>query len=105
MFVAMNTFKVNPERCGDFEDGWRSRESYLAGFKGFVQFALLKGDEPGDYISHSTWESRADFMAWTESEAFKAAHGRRSMQGVLMGPPQVRFYESVIVERTPAPAS
>ena len=50
LFVAMNQFQVNPERAGEFEANWRSRESHLQGFDGFVQFALLKGDEAGDYV-------------------------------------------------------
>ncbi len=98
MFVAMNQFQVNPERAPDFEQLWRTRESYLSGLEGFVQFSLLKGDEPGDYISHTIWRSRDDFIAWTASEAFRKAHGARTPDGVLVGHPRARFYEAVLVE-------
>jgi heme-degrading monooxygenase HmoA len=97
MFVAMNRFAVNPGRAGDFEDAWRSRESYLESVPGFVRFALLKGDGDGEYISYSTWESRAAFEAWTQSEAFRAAHGQTGMAGVL-APPRVSLYEAVITQ-------
>ncbi|MGE3076163.1 MAG: antibiotic biosynthesis monooxygenase [Dehalococcoidia bacterium] len=96
MFVAMNRFATNDGRGADFEDAWRKRESYLNEVPGFIRFALLKGDSPNEYISHSTWESRAAFEAWTKSEAFKAAHGQTAMAGVLAGPPKVALYEAVI---------
>ncbi len=102
MFIAMNNFKVAPGREADFEKVWRERKSYLNGVPGFVQFALLRGDGPGEYISHSTWESRAAFVAWTESDAFVQGHRQGgSLMGVLEGPPHVSTYEAVIVE-TPA---
>jgi heme-degrading monooxygenase HmoA len=99
MFIAMNQFQVNPERGADFESAWRTRESYLQGLDGFVQFALLKGDEPGDYISHTTWRSRADFVAWTQSDAFRRAHGSGMQEGIIVGHPRARFYDAVIEER------
>lgn len=105
MFIAMNQFKVNPERAQDFEAAWRTRESYLQGFSGFEQFALLRGDEPGDYISHTIWTSRADFLAWTQSDAFRQAHAGGMAEGVLEGHPRARFYDAVIVESGTAAAA
>jgi heme-degrading monooxygenase HmoA len=99
MFIAMNNFKVAPGKESDFETVWRERESYLSGVPGFVQFALLRGDAQGEYISHSTWESRAAFVAWTQSDAFVQGHRQGgSLMGVLEGPPHVQTYEAVIVE-------
>ncbi len=96
-FIAMNHFTVNPERAGEFEEHWRKRETFLAEVPGFVHFALLRGDEPGRFISHSTWESRAAFEAWTESEAFRKAHAQaRTPAGVLQGPPRVECWEMVL---------
>ena len=99
MFVAMNHFKVNPGREADFEEQWRSRRSYLNEVPGFVQFALLKGDGQGEYISHTIWQDRAAFVAWTQSPAFAAGHRQGSVQGVLQGPPQVKLYDAVLVQR------
>jgi heme-degrading monooxygenase HmoA len=56
-FIAMNHFQVNPERGDEFEEHWRKRESYLHEVPGFRHFALLRGDEPGSYVSHSTWRA------------------------------------------------
>lgn len=52
MFIAMNRFRVQPGKGDEYEQIWQERESHLAGVPGFVQFALLCGDD-GEYISHS----------------------------------------------------
>jgi len=103
MFIAMNHFQVNPERTAEFEEHWRRRETYLAEVPGFRRFALLRGEEPGRYVSHSTWESRAAFEAWTRSEAFRRAHAQaRTPEGVLAGPPRLETWEAVLEEPAPA---
>lgn len=99
MFIAMNQFAVEPARAEDFERSWRERESYLGEVPGFQSFALLKGDDPGDYISHTTWDSRDAFLAWAQSEAFRKAHGERMPDGILKEHPRARFYDAVIEER------
>ena len=79
MFIAMNRFRVKKGSEGDFERVWLSRDTHLEKVPGFVEFHLLKGPELEDhtlYASHSVWQSRAAFEAWTRSEAFRAAHSR-----------------------------
>jgi heme-degrading monooxygenase HmoA len=99
MFVAMNNFRVASGKGEEFERIWKERESYLSDVPGFVAFALLRGDTEGEYISHSTWQDRDAFMAWTQSEAFVKGHRQGgSLMGVLEGPPQVTMYDAVIVE-------
>ena len=104
MFIAMNQFAVNEGRGADFEEQWRTRESYLAEHEGFVHFALLKGDEPGDYVSHTIWRSREDFLRWTQSDSFRKAHSERTSEGILAGHPRARFYDAVVTEPGPVPA-
>lgn len=117
-FVANNVFKVKKEGCQQFEEIWKNRESNLKDNPGFVRFALLKGDEEGEYISQSTWASRQDFKNWTQSQSFSKAHGksegahgksegaqgekpkeskRAGMAELLDGPPKPRMYEAVTV--------
>ena len=46
---------------------------------GFVEFHLLKGPEAETYTlysSHTVWQNKAAFEAWTKSEEFRAAHAR-----------------------------
>ncbi len=107
MFVAMNNFKVAPGKGEEFEEIWRTRETYLQDVPGFVRFALLRcegeghgegaGDGLGEYISHSTWQDRAAFTAWMSSDAFVKGHRQGgSLMGVLVGPPQVKLYDAVV---------
>ena len=101
MFIAMNTFTVNDSRHSEFEDVWTNRERHLKEMKGFMNFKLLKGEAnegKRDYISHSSWESKEDFWAWTESEQFKLAHKNRTPEGIIMGPPKFRSYEVILEE-------
>ena len=100
MFIAMNRFRIAPGRESDFEKIWRDRKSYLDEVPGFREFHLLKG--PSDstltlYASHTVWESRKAFEDWTNSEAFRAAHGQaRAPEGTYLGPPQFEGFESVL---------
>ena len=103
MFIAMNKFKVNAGREADFEQIWADRDTYLDQVPGFIHFTLLRGDAEGEYISHSTWENRDAFMAWTQSEAFRKGHAQGSMAGILSGAPVVSLYESALVQEAGGP--
>ena len=97
-YLAMNRFSVNVEREADWEAIWKNRETYLQDVPGFVQFMLLRGAEPGDYISYSQWESKEAFFAWTQSEAFRKGHAQGGIGDVLKGPPILGLFEPVITE-------
>ena len=100
MYIAMNRFRVNEGHENVFEEIWRRRESYLDEVPGFKTFHLLRGETregATTFVSHSTWESRDAFVAWTESAAFRKAHGdARSPQGTLAGHPVFEGYEVVL---------
>ena len=79
MFIAMNRFRVTKGSEAAFEHVWLSRDGHLDEVPGFVEFHLLKGPEAEDhtlYSSHTVWQSKAAFEAWTKSEEFRAAHAR-----------------------------
>jgi heme-degrading monooxygenase HmoA len=97
IFIAMNQFDVDPARGEEFEARWRERETYLAEVPGFLRFALLRSGDGSHYLSHSTWQSRAAFEAWTRSESFRKAHQQARMpEGVLRGHPKLATYEAVL---------
>ena len=83
-----------------FENIWRGRDSKLSGVPGFKTFNLIRGDTKDDftlYASHTTWNSKDDFIAWTKSESFREAHknaGRHS--DVYQGHPVFEGFEIVI---------
>jgi len=84
MFIAMNRFQVVKGSEEAFERLWQSRDSYLNEMAGFVEFHLLKGPKPRTttlYSSHTVWESKAAFEAWTTSEQFRKSHARAGNSG------------------------
>ena len=97
MFIAMNWFRATKGSETAFEQVWLSRDTHLHQVPGFVEFHLLKGPEAEDhtlYASHTVWENRAVFEAWTKSEAFRAAHHRASENKPLyIGQPQFEGFE------------
>ena len=100
MFIAMNRFKIAPGFEEGFERVWRERDTFLSEVPGFKAFSLLKGPETQEYVlyaSHSTWESRQAFDAWTESDAFRKAHAQASApKGTYLGHPELETFESVL---------
>ncbi|SME89198.1 Heme-degrading monooxygenase HmoA [Tistlia consotensis] len=99
MFVAMNRFRIKPGREAEFEEIWRSRDSHLKAVPGFRAFHLLKGparEGQALYATHTVWDSKADFEAWTRSEAFRLAHaGAGSKRDLYLGPPEFEGFEPV----------
>ena len=83
--------------------GWRSCPPdalwHLDSVPGFVAFHLMKGPEGEDhtlYASHTVWQDRATFEAWTRSEAFRAAHRNAgSGEPLFIGHPNLETFESV----------
>lgn len=100
MFIAMNRFRIALGREDVFEEMWRSRESHLDDVDGFREFHLLRGptdDEATLFASHSIWDSRASFEAWTESEAFRKAHAQaRAPEGTYLEHPRFEGFEVVL---------
>jgi len=99
MFIAMNRFQVIPGEEEAFEQVWLSRDTYLDGVPGFVEFHLLRGSTYEDHTlfsSHTVWQSRADFEAWTKSEVFRQAHKNAgSGKPMYLGPPRLELFEVI----------
>ena len=88
--------KARPVEPSESERGSEGRRAWEA---------LLRGEEPGHYASHTTWASRADFEAWTRSEAFRKAHAQAPLpKGLLLGHPQLVTWEAVLEEEPGASA-
>jgi heme-degrading monooxygenase HmoA len=108
MFIAMNRFKVIKEEASAFEAMWLGRESHLEKNPGFVEFHMLRGPEREDHIlysSHTIWESRAAFDAWTTSEHFRAAHrhaGSENRRRMTVAHPEFEGFEVIQTVENPA---
>ncbi len=100
MYIAMNRFRIAEGREGVFEDLWRNRESGLKDVPGFREFRLLRAATQEGvtlFASHTVWESHETFEAWTNSEAFRKAHGQsRAPEGTYLGPPVFEGFEVVL---------
>ena len=101
MFIAMNRFKIALGFEEGFEKVWRERDSFLSNVPGFKTFSLLKGPVREDhvlYASHTIWESKQAFEDWTESEAFRKAHGQASApKGTYLSHPELETFEAVVL--------
>ncbi len=99
MYIAMNRFQVALGNEDAFQTVWTSRDTFLAGVPGFVEFHLLRGPTLEDHTlfsSHTVWRSHADFEAWTKSEAFRAAHRNAGDNKPLyIGHPRFEGFEVV----------
>lgn len=99
MFIAMNRFRIALGKEAEFEEIWKQRETNLPGMPGFLAFHLLRGpttEQHTLFASHTLWASRADFEAWTQSEAFRRSHGGAARSaGLYLGPPQFEGFEVV----------
>ena len=51
MYVAMNRFRINVEREAEWEQIWHERKTFLPDAEGFLHFMMMRGAEPGDYVS------------------------------------------------------
>lgn len=100
MYIAMNRFRIALGKEEEFIEIWKGRESRLDGVPGFREFHLLQGpttEEHTLFASHTVWDSHDDFVAWTESEAFRKAHASAGGgKDVYLGPPQFEGFEVVI---------
>lgn len=100
MFIAMNRFKVVKGEEEAFEQIWASRRTRLEEMEGFVSFRLLRGPEREDhtlYASHTMWETKASFLAWTTSQQFRDSHkdagGNRPL---YLGRPEFEGFDAVL---------
>ena len=99
-FIAMNRFKIILGKEDDFENVWKTRETFLDDVNGFLSFNLLRGDSTDEYTlysSHSIWQSKEHFIAWTKSEAFRKAHKNAGENKPLyLGHPEFEGFNVVL---------
>ena len=96
MYIAMSRLKVLSGKEAEFEVLWKTQSTETSGIKGFKKFNLFIGNLNKDfsiYIFHSEWNSENDFINWTKSDIFQAAHKNPTPQGNLyLGPPDFDGY-------------
>lgn len=83
MFVAMNVFTCEDETSAkSLEERFLKRSGLVDKAPGFIAFDFLKcAENPKRMISMSRWNSKADFDAWTKSQAFEQGHQHAKASG------------------------
>ncbi len=77
MITVSNRIYVNSEYADQFESNFQNRAGLVDNMQGFISNQLLRPVKEGEpYIVLTFWESRADFDAWVQSDAFKQGHAR-----------------------------
>ena len=111
MFIAMNRFRIARGSEEAFEQVWLNRDSQLNTVPGFVEFHLLKGPEAEDhtlYASHTVWQSKSAFEAWTKSDEFRRAHARadnKTGESLYLGHPKFEGFDVILSERKSSAAA
>src|SRR5271168_4837135 len=99
MFIAMNRYNVVHAAQAASERVATTRDNHLSGGSGLIALPLLRGPEHDDHVlysSHTLWRSRADFEAWTRSEAFRLAHRDAGTNRPLyLGHPEFEGFEVI----------
>ena len=100
MYIAMNRFKIINGHEKEFENVWKTRDTFLDKVPGFIKFNLIKGKQGEEftlYASHSLWNSQKYFIEWTQSESFRNAHKNAGKNKKLyVGHPEFEGFEIVI---------
>lgn len=102
MIVVSNRIPVARGQESAFEARFRDRARLVESQPGFRGFQLLRPLESECYVVLTWWDSEADFRAWTESAAFRAAHRERPPRELFAGPNVFELHE-VIQQVGPAP--
>lgn len=98
MIIVNNRIPVNPDHSAAFEQAFADRANLVDGMPGFVSYQLLRPTKDGDpYVVMTTWESREQFEAWTQSEEFKQGHAQSGTlpKEAFLGHPQLEIHEVI----------
>ena len=98
MLVVANRFRIAEGYEDAFVERFENRRGRIEDQPGFVDFKLLRpaDDETETFVAMTTWESREDFDAWTESEAFESAHSGDAPREMFEGHPTLEVHEVAV---------
>lgn len=103
MIVVQNRFEIAEGYEDEFVDRFANRQGDVENRDGFRRFDLLRpaAPETNTFVSMTLWDSKADFEAWTESEAFETAHETDAPEEMFESHPTLEIHE-VAIEETAA---
>ena len=96
-YIAMNRFRIVKGQESEFEEIWKTRNTYLENETGFIKFNLLKGPEREDhllYASHTLWNQKITSLPGQIH--FRKAHAGAGNRGHLyLGHPEFEGFVTV----------
>ena len=105
MVVVSNRIQVAAGYEAEFEKRFEGRARLVETQPGFVRLEILKpldvdlhGRTQGGseyYVVLTHWESKEDFVRWTESPAFREAHSNRPPKEMFSGPNVFEMHEII----------
>lgn len=85
---------IDPAQTAEAERVWKTEcAPLMIQQKGCVSEKLLRGRDPGEFISYSEWESEADIERYSGSDAHKEIV--RHTRGIKGAKATVKLYELV----------
>jgi heme-degrading monooxygenase HmoA len=92
--IRLIHIRIDPSANAEAERVWKTEcAPLMIGQKGCLSEKLLRGHEPGEFISYSEWESEADIERYRNSDAHKkiVQHAR----GLKGAKAEVKLYDLV----------
>jgi heme-degrading monooxygenase HmoA len=97
MFVVANRVPVTDDYREMFEQRFRARAGKIEAQPGFVRMQVLQPAMPDlPYVVLTTWQNKAAFESWVESEDFRAAHTHPMPKEAFQGEGGVEMHEVII---------
>ena len=84
MFVVHNRIDTPAEQAEAFEQHFvESMRANLGGVAGLVRSTLMRPTKDGQpYVASMEFDSRESFMAWMQSDSFRASHANVDAPGM-----------------------
>ncbi|MBD1372311.1 antibiotic biosynthesis monooxygenase [Hazenella sp. IB182357] len=79
MYQVNNRIDIqSDEQLAMLKERFQNANESMKKVDGFISFRLLIAEDHSHIIAETIFEKKDNFIAWTESEHFKRAHGGRS---------------------------
>src|SRR3990172_9449757 len=105
MIIVSNRIPVAPGQETEFEKRFEGRGPPVEKQPGFLRFQILRptsvemhGGRMGEskyYVVLTFWETKEDFVRWTESDSFREAHSNRPPKEMFAGPNVFEMHEVI----------
>jgi heme oxygenase (staphylobilin-producing) len=97
VYLVINRLKAPAEYAPRLEQGFAHTSGGLQGLPGFVAFQFWRRDEGGEYLAVTTWQDKAAYENYLNSEQFQRAHGGANPNSPVQS--SLESYDVLIAEQ------